>query len=95
MPLTALPPIFVWTTGTEKLGQAGTDPSALTVKLSRLLSELRAGKGPQPGSPSPGKHSPVSCADYSPATKAEHKKEETIGLSQPATLKGLWCKDIE
>ena len=59
----------------EKLGQAGTDPGALTVKLSGLLSELRAGKGLQPGSPSPGKHSPISCADYSPATKAEHKQK--------------------
>lgn len=89
MLLTVLPSILnvgLWYS--EKLGQAGTDPGALTVKLSGLLSELRAGKGLQPGSPSPGKHSPISFADYSPASKAEHKQEETIGLSRPATPKG-------
>lgn len=72
----------------EKLGRAGTDPGALPVKLSGLLSELRVGKGPQLGSPSPGKHSPVSCVHYSSTTKAEYKQEETIGLSQPATPQG-------
>lgn len=76
------------------MGQAGTAPGALSVRLSGLLSELRAGTGPQPGSPSPGKHGPNSCAHYSLATRAERKHQETMGLSEtigllrPATLKG-------
>jgi len=81
VPLTALLPIFTWASGTERnWDRVAQTLGAPTVKLSGLLSELRAGKGPQPGSPSPGKHSPLSCVDYSPATKAEHKQEETISL---------------
>lgn len=56
----------------EKVGPAGTAPG-VTVKLSGLLSELRAGRGPQPGSPSPGKHSPVS--DYSGQPKQSTSKK--------------------